>query len=95
MSKLIWFYVLLGVLFVIFAIYVVINRLGMPTVGPRPAGFWLGLWQGAIVLLSFITSWFDKNITIYQAGNNGFWYNLGYLLGVTIALGSGGRASKR
>ena len=68
----------------------------MPTrdLSGAPAGFWLGLWQGLIVCLSFIASWFDNNIVLYQVNNNGFWYNLGYVIGL-IVLGAGGRGSAR
>ena len=95
MKKFIPLFVLMGVSLIAFGVYIVINRLGMATVSAQSAGFFLGLWQGIIVILSFIVSWFDKNITIYQAGNDGFWYNLGYILGLSIALGGGARASRR
>lgn len=90
--------IVLGViLFVGFGIYIVVSRLGMATYNlPEdytPAGFWLGLWQGMIILISFITSLFDKTINIYQAGNTGVTYNLGYLIGLMIALGGGAKAS--
>ena len=94
MKKFIPLFVLVGVFLVAFGVYIIINRLGMATVSAQPAGFFLGLWQGIIVILSFIVSWFDNNITIYQAGNDGFWYNLGYILGLSIALGGGARASR-
>jgi len=45
------------------------------------AGFFTGLWHGIIVIFSFIGSWFNKNIKLYEICNNGFWYNLGYLFG--------------
>jgi hypothetical protein len=94
MKKFIPLFVLIGVFLVAFAVYIIVNRLGMATVSAQPAGFWLGLWQGLIVILAFIVSWFDTSITIYQAGNNGFWYNLGYIFGLCIALGSGARGSR-
>jgi len=53
----------------------------MATVPLQSASFFLGLWQGIIVILAFIVSWFDTNITIYQAGNDGR-YNLGYILAI-------------
>jgi hypothetical protein len=81
MKKFIPLFVLVGAFLVAFGVYIIINRLGMATVSAQPAGFFLGLW-------------FDNNITIYQAGNDGFWYNLGYILGLSIALGGGARASR-
>jgi len=46
------------------------------------AGFWWGLWHGMVVIFFFIGSWFSENVGIYATFNNGFWYNLGYLLGI-------------
>lgn len=95
MKKFLWvLFIPLGIVLLAFGVYVFVTRLGMPVVGEKPAGFWLGLWQGLIIILSFIATWFDKNITLYQAGNNGFWYNLGYILGACIALGGSRGASK-
>ena len=74
-------------------VYIFVARLGMPTVVEQAAGFWMGLWQGIIVLLSFIASLFDKSISIYQIGNNGNWYHFGYLLGLMISIG--GSASRK
>lgn len=61
----------------------------MPTrdLSAAPANFWLGLWQGLIICLSFIASWFDNNIVLYQVNNNGFWYNLGYLIALSVSVG--------
>ncbi len=50
----------------------------MEGVGANVAGFWLGLWHGLIVGITFIVSWFTDSVTIYEVHNNGFWYNLGY-----------------
>ncbi len=87
--------VLLFLGFIIFGVYVVAARLGMPTVEVVSVGFWQGLWQGLIVILSFITSLFDHSITIYQVGNNGGWYNLGYLIGISIPMGGCGIFSRK
>lgn len=56
------------------------------------AGFWKGLWHGFIMLFTFIVSLFRDGIGIYEANNNGNWYNLGFLLGVMIFFGSSGGA---
>lgn len=58
-------------------------------------GFWYGLLHGLIAPISFIISLFNDSVAIYAVNNNGGWYNLGYLLGVSVSVGSGGRASKR
>jgi hypothetical protein len=94
--KFIPLFVVLGLALVAVAIYILVHHVGMPTrdlSGP-PANFWLGLWQGLIVFLSFIASWFDHNIVLYQVNNNGFWYNLGYVIGLVV-LGAGGRGGAR
>lgn len=57
--------------------------------GADPAGFWQGLWHGAIVWISFLVSLFNPDVGIYEVKNNGNWYNFGYLLGLSIALGGG------
>jgi hypothetical protein len=57
------------------------------------AGFWQGLWHGLIVPITFILSLFSRGIHIYEVHNNGAWYNLGYLLGLMMTLGGGGRGS--
>ena len=96
MKKFIPLFVLIGLAIVAVAIYIIINHVGMPTrdLSGAPANFWFGLWQGLIVFLSFIASWFDNNIVLYQVNNNGFWYNLGYVIGL-IVLGAGGGGSAR
>ena len=96
MKKFIPLFVLIGLALVAIAIYIIVYHVGMPTRNPSgaPANFWWGLWQGLIVFLSFIASWFDNNIVLYQVNNNGFWYNLGYVIGL-IVLGAGGGGSAR
>ena len=64
-----------------------------------PAGFWLGLWQGAISPITFIVSLFNDKVNIYEVHNTGNWYNFGFMLGVAAAFsgaaGSGARAGAR
>ena len=86
-----------GLLLVGAGIYIIVNHVGMATrVGlpEEPANFWLGLWQGLIIWLAFIASWFDKNIILYQVNNNGLWYNVGFMLGICIAVGGGAKGSQ-
>ena len=58
-------------------------------------GFWSGLWHGLIAPFVFIWNLFTDEYLIYAVNNNGSWYDFGYLFGLTISLGSGGRASKK
>ena len=59
------------------------------------AGFWLGLWQGFIAPFVFVASLFKSNLSIYEAHNNGAWYNFGYLFGLACFFGGGGHSSTR
>ena len=55
----------------------------------KPAGFWLGLWHGMIILVTFIVSLFSSSVGIYEVYNTGFGYNIGFLLGMLIIYGGG------
>lgn len=59
------------------------------------AGFLNGIWHGFILLFSFIVSLFSDKVSVYEVHNNGAFYNLGFLLGVSIFFsGSGGAGSR-
>jgi hypothetical protein len=47
-------------------------------------GFWLGLWHGLILPISFLISLFRRDVGIYQIINNGGWYDFGFLVGVLL-----------
>jgi hypothetical protein len=49
--------------------------------GPRGAGFWLGLWQGLILPVTFVVSLFNDSVGIYEAVNRGHLYDLGFVIG--------------
>lgn len=53
----------------------------------RLAGFWAGLWHGAICVITFIISLFNHTVKIYEVNNRGPLYDLGFLLGVLIVWG--------
>jgi len=55
------------------------------------AGFWLGLWHGLIAIVTFIISLFKDGVSVYEVHNNGAWYNFGFILGMIIILGGGGK----
>lgn len=61
------------------------------------AGFWLGLWHGLIVIITFVISLFTDSVSIYEVHNNGGWYDAGFILGLLISLGgsAGGGAAGR
>jgi hypothetical protein len=88
--------VLLGILLVCLAACTASGGedVGAAASSRNPAGFWLGLWHGCIAPLTFIISLFNKNVGVYEAYNNGGWYNSGFIFGLIVALG-GGRGSGR
>jgi hypothetical protein len=63
--------------------------------GPDPAGFWLGLWHGFILPVTFVVSLFTDDVSIYEVANSGNWYDFGFVLGVTGVLGGGGGGGAR
>ena len=67
--------------------------------GREPAGFWLGLWHGIIFPVTFVISLFTDTVSVYEAANNGNWYDFGFFVGLLISLGgsggAGGRARRR
>ena len=60
------------------------------------AGFWMGLWHGFIVPVTFIISLFTDDVNIYEVNNNGNWYDFGFVLGLSMSLGgsAGGSAAR-
>ena len=66
---------------------------GVPDAEGAVAGFWMGLWHGAIAPITFVISLFSDSVEMYEAHNNGGWYNFGFLIGLTVPLGAGARGS--
>jgi hypothetical protein len=62
----------------------------VPAADGDVAGFWLGLWHGLIAPITFIISLFSDTVGVYEVHNNGGWYDFGFLLGASSALGGGG-----
>ena len=52
------------------------------------ANFWAGLWHGIIIIITFIVSLFTREVGIYEFNNNGWPYNLGFLLGLCFSVGA-------
>ena len=61
-----------------------------PAPGSDLPGFFLGLLHGYISLFSLIASLFT-DVRIYAYPNSGWWYDLGFILGVMAFYGSGTR----
>lgn len=61
----------------------------------EPAGFLMGLWHGFISLVTFIISLFNDCVNIYEVNNNGWPYNLGFIIGIAIFYGGSSKGSCR
>ena len=59
----------------------------------NPAGFFAGLWHGALLVIALIVSFFTNDVTIYEISNTGATYNLGFVLGTLIVYGGGMKIS--
>ncbi len=57
-------------------------------------GFFSGVWHGIVAPFSIWGSLFwPKSIAFYGLINTGWWYNFGFLFGMSVVLGGGGRAT--
>lgn len=54
------------------------------------AGFFLGIWHGAIVWVTLLVSLFDPGVSVYEVHNTGWAYNLGFVIGAAFFHGGGG-----
>ncbi|MEM6989286.1 MAG: hypothetical protein AAF721_02275 [Myxococcota bacterium] len=54
-----------------------------------PAGFWAGLWHGAISFVTLIIGIFTDAVAVYETSNTGGWYDFGFLFGATAVWGGG------
>lgn len=71
-----------------------------PTVGAAvpgadaPAGFLLGVWHGVILPISWIVSLFTDTVNLYEVHNNGNWYDVGFMVGISMVFGGPFGASR-
>jgi hypothetical protein len=66
---------------------------GEPQFTPTdPANFWLGLWHGAISVVTLIIGIFEPSVLVYERNNTGGWYDFGFLLGVISVWGGSSSA---
>lgn len=54
---------------------------GDPSASTEVAGFFSGLWDGSVLLFSVVLTCFT-DVQILELNNNGFFYKLGYAVGV-------------
>ena len=52
-----------------------------------PAGFFWGVWHGWTAPIALIIGIFDKNISIYEQINSGWWYDAGFYCSVISGFG--------
>ena len=55
----------------------------------KEAGFWVGVWHGLIIVITFVVSLFTKEVGLYEISNTGWPYNLGFLIGLLFSVGGG------
>ncbi|MCA9707812.1 MAG: hypothetical protein KDK70_18315 [Myxococcales bacterium] len=61
---------------------------GNPRFTPEePAGFFMGLWHGAIAVVTLVIGIFDDTIGVYERNNGGGWYDFGFILALTSVWG--------
>ena len=47
-----------------------------------PAEFFAGVWHGLLAAYSLIARWFIPGVVMYAMPNIGWFYNLGFLIGI-------------
>jgi len=53
------------------------------------AGFFAGLWHGALLVVTLVVSFFTDDVRIYEPHNIGIAYDIGFVLGVLAVWGNG------
>ena len=61
--------------------------------GAKPAGFLAGLWHGLTFPIVFFVSLVFSGVRIYEKNNSGRWYDFGFFIGASAALGGSGKAA--
>lgn len=49
-----------------------------------PPSFFMGIIHGFLILFSLIGGFFNDDIRVYAFPNSGWWYDLGYVIGVVL-----------
>lgn len=55
--------------------------------GVKRANFLTGIWHGWIAPVSLIVGIFDKDVSIYQPFNTGWWYDFGFYIAIISGFG--------
>jgi hypothetical protein len=85
-----------NILIVIILLLIVTNLTSCAPSGyeSHKAGFISGIWHGFIIIFSLIGKLFGADIGIYAEHNTGFFYWLGFIIGIG-GFGGGGTAASR
>lgn len=59
----------------------------------EPAGFFWGIWHGLEAPWSLIARWFIDDVYMYAIPNTGWFYDLGFLMGIIGSIPIGWIAS--
>ena len=91
-------YLALGIVLVVALIFLSCapgNERWDQTINPeQKAGFWVGVWHGIIIIITFIVSLFTSEVGLYEVNNTGWSYNLGFLIGLFLSVGGGIRLGR-
>lgn len=66
-----------------------------PDAEGKVAGFFMGLWHGALSPITFLISIFTTKVQFYEVHNSGTWYNFGFVLGAGLFFSGGILGSKK
>ena len=89
----------------IFIIVAICTLMTSCVAGPNPlrdkpgpngkvAGFFNGVWDGAISPITFVISLFNENVEIYNPNRDG-WYPFGFMIGIGTLGGSSASVSRK
>jgi len=65
-----------------------------PSALPGVPGFFSGILHGLLILVSLVGSIFT-DVRVYAFPNSGFFYDLGFTIGVAAVLGGGAHSARR
>ena len=54
--------------------------------GTDQSGFWAGAWHGTVAEFAIVGEIFSSDIRVYDCNNVGFWYDLGFVLGLGASI---------
>jgi hypothetical protein len=85
---------------VVLSVLFVFLMIGLSSCAPeghssKEYGFFGGLIHGMVIIFALIGKLFGADVGIYAANNTGFFYWLGFILGLGFLGGGGGAASRR